>query len=82
MKGPLLELADIITAAGHRFIDRPPAWFTWMHLKVLVAIERCRTAAMGGIWISAPAAAIAPSPITLAATGTARSAKARRATAG
>ena len=48
MKGPLLELADIITAAGHRFIDRPPAWFTWMHLKVLVAIEQCRTAAMGG----------------------------------
>ena len=48
MKGPLLELADIIAAAGHRFMDRPPAWFTWMHLKVLVAIERCRTAAMGG----------------------------------
>src|ERR1700722_12172658 len=22
--------------------------FTWLHLKVLVAIERCRTAAMGG----------------------------------
>src|SRR5947199_2752036 len=48
MKGPLLELADIITAAGHRFMDRPPTWFTWLHLKVLVAIERCRTAAMGG----------------------------------
>src|ERR1700694_95692 len=48
MKGPLLELADIIAAAGHRFMDRPPAWFTWLHLKVLVAIERCRTAAMGG----------------------------------
>jgi hypothetical protein len=48
MKGPLLELADIIGAAGHRFTDRRPAWFTWLHLKVLVAIERCRTAAMGG----------------------------------
>jgi hypothetical protein len=45
---PLLELADLITAAGHRFLDRPPAWFNWLHLKVLVAIERCRTAAMGG----------------------------------
>jgi hypothetical protein len=33
---------------GHRFTDRPPAWFTWPHLKVLTAIERCRTAAMGG----------------------------------
>ena len=48
MKLPLLELADITAAAGHRVVDRPPAWFTWLHLKVLVAIERCRTAAMGG----------------------------------
>jgi len=48
MKRPLLELADIVAAAGHRFTDRPPAWFTWLHLKVLTAIERCRTAAMGG----------------------------------
>jgi hypothetical protein len=48
MKRPLLELADIVAAAGHRFMDRPPAWFTWLHLKILVAIERCRTAAMGG----------------------------------
>jgi hypothetical protein len=48
MQRPLLELADLIGAAGHRFLDRPPAWFTWLHLKVLVAIERCRTAAMGG----------------------------------
>src|SRR5579862_315837 len=48
MARPLLELADIIAAAGHRLMDRPPTWFTWLHLKVLVAIERCRTAAMGG----------------------------------
>jgi hypothetical protein len=48
MKRPLLELADIVTAAGHRLIDHPPAWFTWLHLKALSAIERCRTAAMGG----------------------------------
>ena len=48
MTRPLLELADLVGAAGHRFLDRPPAWFTWLHLKVLVAIERCRTAAMGG----------------------------------
>ena len=48
MKGPLLELADIIAAAGSRFMDKTPAWFTWLHLKVLIAIERCRTAAMGG----------------------------------
>ena len=48
MKRPLLELADIVAAADHRFMDRAPAWFTWLHLKVLVAIKRCRTAAMGG----------------------------------
>ena len=48
MSRPLLELADIITAAVHHFTETPPAWFTWMHLKVLVAIESCRTAAMGG----------------------------------
>jgi len=47
MKRPLLELADII-AAGHGLLDHPPAWFTWLHLKVLGAIERCRTVAMGG----------------------------------
>jgi Putative transposase/Transposase zinc-binding domain len=48
MSRPLLELAEIIAAAGHRLIDHPPPWFTWLHLKVLGAIERCRTAAIGG----------------------------------
>src|SRR5277367_5137268 len=48
MTRPLLELAEIIASAGQRFMDRQPAWFTWLHLKVLVAIQRCRTAAMGG----------------------------------
>lgn len=47
MTRPLLELADIIAAVG-RLIDHPPPWFTWQHLKVLGAIVRCRTAAMGG----------------------------------
>lgn len=48
MNRPLLELADIVAAAAHRLTNHPPAWFTWLHLKVLIAIERCRTAAMGG----------------------------------
>ena len=48
MKRPLLDLADIVAVAGRRLIARPPPWFTWLHLKVLGAIERCRTAAMGG----------------------------------
>jgi len=45
---PLLELADIVRSAGQKLIDQRPAWLTWLHLKVLVAIERCRTAALGG----------------------------------
>jgi hypothetical protein len=45
---PLLELADIVRSAGKRLIDQRPAWLTWLHLKVLIAIERCRTAALGG----------------------------------
>jgi hypothetical protein len=48
VKRPLLELADIVRAAGDRFLDRPPAWCTWLHQKVLLAIWRCRTAALGG----------------------------------
>jgi hypothetical protein len=48
MTRPLLELADIIRAAGQRLIDRHPPWLTWLHVKVLLAIERCRTAALGG----------------------------------
>ena len=48
MSRPLLELADIVRSAGQKLIDQRPAWLTWLHLKVLVAIERCRTAALGG----------------------------------
>lgn len=48
MSRPLLELADIVGSAGKRLIDQRPAWLTWLHLKVLIAIGRCRTAALGG----------------------------------
>src|ERR1017187_8731828 len=48
MNRPLLELANVIRAAAETLIDRHPAWFTWLHLKVLRAILRCRTAALGG----------------------------------
>ena len=48
MSRPPLEVADVIRAAGDRFLDRSRKWFTWLHLKVLTAIERCRTAALGG----------------------------------
>lgn len=48
MTRPLLEVADIIRAAGKAFIERSRSWLTRLHLKVLTAIERCRTAALGG----------------------------------
>jgi hypothetical protein len=48
MSRPPLEVADLIRAAGHRFIERSRRWLTGQHLKVLQAIERCRTAALGG----------------------------------
>ncbi len=45
---PTLEVADIIRAQGERFIERSRSWLTWTQRKVLHAIERCRTAALGG----------------------------------
>jgi hypothetical protein len=48
MSRPPLEVADVIRAAGDGFLDRSRKWFTWLHLKVLSAIVRCRTAALGG----------------------------------
>jgi hypothetical protein len=41
-------VADIIRRAGNRFIERYSGSLTWAQLKVLRAIERCRTAALGG----------------------------------
>jgi hypothetical protein len=45
---PPWEVADIIRRAGSKFIERYHDSLTWAHLKVLRAIERCRTAALGG----------------------------------
>ena len=47
MDRPPLEVADLVHAAGHAFIERSRNWITWQHLKVLRAIARCRTAALG-----------------------------------
>ena len=43
-----LEVADVIRAAGPAFIERCLSCFDRRHLKVLNAIQRCRTAALGG----------------------------------
>jgi hypothetical protein len=48
MTKPPFEVADIIRSIGKSFIDRNRSWLTGLHLKVLTAIERCRTAALGG----------------------------------
>lgn len=48
MSRPPLEVADLIRAAGQKFIESSRQWLTGQHLKVLTAIERCRTAALGG----------------------------------
>jgi hypothetical protein len=48
MHGPPLEVADLVRSAGRNFIERNRSWLNRLHLKVLTAIERCRTAALGG----------------------------------
>ena len=48
MERPTLEVADLIRDAGPAFLEHSRRWFTWLHLKVLRAILRCRTPALGG----------------------------------
>ena len=48
MARPPLEVADVVRAAGDAFIERNRHWLGWKHSKVLLAIRRCRTAALGG----------------------------------
>jgi hypothetical protein len=48
MDRPPLEVADLVRAAGDTFIERSRQWITWKHVKALLAIARCRTAALGG----------------------------------
>jgi hypothetical protein len=48
MSRPALELADLVRSAGVAFVWRSRQWIRWTHIKVLLAIGRCRTAALGG----------------------------------
>jgi hypothetical protein len=48
MNTPPFEVADIIRLHGKSFIERNRSWLGWLHVRVLLAIERCRTAALGG----------------------------------
>lgn len=76
MSRPALEVAEI-------FRDRGPAWrranaghVSLEQLKVMSAIENCRTAALGGRVARCEDCAYTTIPTTPAATGTARSARA------
>ncbi len=48
MGRPPLEVADLVRGAGQAFIERSCSWISWKHIKVLLAIVRCRTAVLGG----------------------------------
>ena len=48
MTRPPLEVADLVRTAGTPFIERNRHWLRWAHIKVLLAIARCRTATLGG----------------------------------
>ena len=48
MNAPSFEVADIVRVAGESFIEKNRSRLNWQHLRVLRAVERCRTAALGG----------------------------------
>jgi len=47
MQRPPIEVADIVRDVGKSFVENSRDWITGQHLKVLRAIERCRTADLG-----------------------------------
>ena len=48
MNRPPLEVADILRQVGKGFIEKSRRWLSWQHVRVLRAIQNCRTAALGG----------------------------------
>ena len=48
MSRPTLEVADIIRAQGDCFVEQNRSWLSFKQLKVLQAVKRCRTMALGG----------------------------------
>src|SRR5271166_4810278 len=48
MTRPVVEVADILRAQGQSFLDRYRSSLDFQQLKALRAIQRCRTAALGG----------------------------------
>jgi Putative transposase/Transposase zinc-binding domain len=54
MSRPAVEVADILHAQGSRFLDRYQSSFGYQQLKAFRAIQKCRTAALGGHLDSCP----------------------------
>ena len=48
MTRPPFEVADIIRQFEQSFVEQNRSWLTWQHLRVLHALEHCRTADLGG----------------------------------
>jgi Transposase zinc-binding domain len=48
MTRPAIELADIVRAQGRQFLERYQSSVSYRQLKAFRAVERCRTAALGG----------------------------------
>ena len=48
MTRPAIEVADIVRAQGSRFLQRYHSSVSYQQLKAYRAVERCRTAALGG----------------------------------
>ena len=48
MTRPAIEVADIVRAKGRQFLERFKAILSYQQLKAYRAVERCRTAALGG----------------------------------
>ncbi len=48
MTRPAIEVADIVRRRGRQFLERFNAVLSYQQLKAYRAVERCRTAALGG----------------------------------
>jgi putative transposase/transposase-like zinc-binding protein len=48
MTRPAIEVADIVRAQGRQFLERYQSTVSYQQLKAYRAVERCRTAALGG----------------------------------
>jgi hypothetical protein len=48
MTRPAIEVADIVRAKGRQFLERFQSSVSYQQLKAFRAVERCRTAALGG----------------------------------